>query len=279
MSHAWEPGPRRKSADLARSGADFARPDDDSASPYDPIAELYDAWSRSVVEDIPFYVAEARSAGGRVVELGVGTGRIALPIARTGTLLVGVDNSERMLEVCRRRAEQEGLTALIDLRRGDVRRPPVDGPTRLVICPFRTYLHLHSNDERRRALRAAWRLLEPGGRLVFDVFAPAPDDIAETGGRWLEREPGIFERADWSEDTRTFTLRVRGPSAETSMKLAWTSPDDWRRLLQEADFEVIGCYGWFDRSRYRGGEDSVWIARRPPRRRRLRSVTTASRAA
>ena len=56
--------------------ARIARP-----SPYDAIAELYDPWSRSVTEDIPFYVAEARKAGGTVVELGVGTGRIAIPTA------------------------------------------------------------------------------------------------------------------------------------------------------------------------------------------------------
>ena len=56
-----------------------------SASPYDAIAELYDPWSRSVVEDVGFYVAEARKAGGPIVELGVGTGRIAVPIAETGT--------------------------------------------------------------------------------------------------------------------------------------------------------------------------------------------------
>ena len=54
------------------------------ASPYDAIAELYDPWSRSVTEDVGFYVAEARSAGRPVVELGVGTGRIAIPIAQAG---------------------------------------------------------------------------------------------------------------------------------------------------------------------------------------------------
>jgi ubiquinone/menaquinone biosynthesis C-methylase UbiE len=71
------------------------------ASEYDAIAELYDPWSRSVTEDIDFYVAEARKAGGPVVELGVGTGRIAVPVAAAGVPVIGVDSSAGMLEVCR----------------------------------------------------------------------------------------------------------------------------------------------------------------------------------
>jgi hypothetical protein len=57
---------------------------------------------------------------------------------------------------------------------------------------------------------------------------------------------------------------VRGPAAETAMELAWTSPDDWRRLLQEVGFEILACYGWFDRRPYDGGEDTIWVTRRPP---------------
>ena len=84
-------------------------------------------------------------------------------------------------------------------------------PSRLVTCPFRAFLHLADDEERLRALRAARELLVPGGRLVFDVFAPSREDVEKTHGRWLEREPGIFERADWDEEARTLTLSVAGP--------------------------------------------------------------------
>ena len=86
--------------------------------------------------------------------------------------------------------------------------------------------------------------------------------MAETHGRWLEREPGIFERADWDAQARTLTLSVRGESGHTTMRLAWLSPDEWRALVEEAGFEIEAHYGWFDRRPYRGGEDSVWVARR-----------------
>ena len=232
-------------------------------SRYDAIARLYDPWSVSVTEDVPFYVDEARRVSpGPVVELGVGTGRIAVPIAVEGIRVIGVDSSAGMLEVARERAESAGVADLVELRVGDLRAPPVTERVELVICPFRSYLHLRTDEERIRALRAASDLLVPGGRLVFDVFAPGADDIAETDGRWLEREPEIFERADWDTETRTLTLSVRGPSGEATLALAWLSADEWRALLERAGFEVEALYGWFDRRPFRGGEDMVWIARR-----------------
>jgi SAM-dependent methyltransferase len=232
-------------------------------SSYDAIARLYDPWSRSVTEDVSFYLEQAELvAPGPVVELAVGTGRIAVPIAAAGISVIGVDSSAGMLEICRERAEVAGVGELVDLRFGDLREPPVSERVELVICPFRSYLHLHTDQERLGALLAARELLVPGGRLIFDVFAPAADDIAETHGRWLERELDIYERADWDTDTRTLTLSVRGPGGESTMVLAWLSADEWRELLERAGFEVEALYGWFDRRPFRGGEDMVWIARR-----------------
>ncbi|HST25244.1 MAG TPA: class I SAM-dependent methyltransferase [Gaiellaceae bacterium] len=232
-------------------------------SAYDAIARLYDPWSRSVREDVPFYLEEARRDGGPVVELGVGTGRIAIPIAADGIRVIGVDSSPGMLDVCREQAELAGVAANLDLRLGDLREPPVSERVTLVICPFRAYLHLPDDADRLRALRAARDVLEPGGRLVFDVFTPSARDIAETNGRWIEREPGIYERADWDETERTLTLSVRGHEDESTMTLAWIAPSEWAGLIERAGFEVDACYGWFDRSPFRGGEDTVWVARRP----------------
>ncbi len=230
-------------------------------SAYDAIAELYDPWSASVTEDVGFYLDEARRSGGPVVELGVGTGRVAIPIAADGIRVIGVDSSSRMLEVCARRAALAAVE--VDLRKGDLTAPPVDERVPLVIVPFRSFLHLQTAAARRRGVQAAHDLLLPGGRLIFDVFAPSADDIEETHGRWLEREPGIWERALWDADGRTLTLTVRGDGVgEATMSLAWITPDAWRALLLEAGFEIEAHYGWFDGTAYAGGEDSIWIARR-----------------
>ncbi len=229
---------------------------------YDAIAGIYDPWSVSVTEDIAFYVREARSCTGPVVELAVGSGRIAVPLAEAGHDVIGVDLSQGMLDVARGLARERGVADRLDLRLGDLRRPPVPERVELVICPFRSLLHMEDEAEKLRALRSAHDLLRPGGRFVFDVFAPSEQDIEETHGIWLEREPGIFERADWDEATRELRLSVRAGGSAATMVLHWLSAIEWRRLIDEAGFELDGLYGWFDRKPYRGGEDMIWVCRR-----------------
>jgi SAM-dependent methyltransferase len=229
---------------------------------YDRIARIYDPWSVSVTEDVELYVEEALASGGPVVELAVGTGRIAVPIAKAGIGVIGVDQSPRMLAIAREYAEREGVAGRLDLRVGDLRDPPVDERVPLVTIPFRSLLHMADDADRLRALTAAARVLEPGGRLVFDVFAPSQEDVEETDGIWLEREPGIFERADWDPRNRTLVLSVRGGEEAATMELHWLSPAEWNALLEDAGFDVEALYGWFDRRPWDGGEDQVWVCRR-----------------
>jgi SAM-dependent methyltransferase len=229
---------------------------------YDPIARIYDPWSRSVTEDVGFYVDQALASGGPVVELAVGTGRIAIPIAEAGVDVIGVDSSPEMLAVARAAAEAAGVGGLVDLRVGDLRDPPVSEVVPLAICPFRSLLHMESEAEKLRALRTVRRLLEPEGRFVFDVFAPSPEDIEETHGVWLEREPGIFELAVWDEGNRTLALSVRSGDAAATFRLHWLSAPEWSRLLDEAGFEVEALYGWFDLRAYERDEDMVFVCRK-----------------
>ena len=230
---------------------------------YDQIARIYDPWSASVTEDVAFYVEEALGSGGPLVELAVGTGRIAVPVAKAGIRVIGVDESPGMLAVAREYAEREGVDALLDLRVGDMRAPPVDERVPLVVIPFRSLLHMPNEHEKLSVLEAAARVLEPGGRLIFDVFAPSPQDIEETDGIWLEREPGIFERADWNERARTLVLSVRGSANATTMELHWLSPPEWNALIERAGLVAEALLGWFDRRPWEGGEDQVWVCRKP----------------
>jgi SAM-dependent methyltransferase len=228
---------------------------------YDRIARFYDPWSRSVTEDVGFYVDRAVASGGPVVELAVGTGRIAVPVARAGLDVIGVDSSPAMLAVARAAAEAAGVEARVDLRAGDLREPPVPERVPLVICPFRSLLHMETEGEKLRALRAARELLEPGGTYVFDVFAPSREDIEATHDRWLEREPGIYERAVWDEGSRTLSLSVRSGADEATFALHWLSAPEWLRLLDLAGFGVEALYGWFDSRPYDGEEDMIFVCR------------------
>jgi SAM-dependent methyltransferase len=229
---------------------------------YDRIARFYDPWSRSVTEDVGFYVARALTSGGPVVELAVGTGRIAVPIAEAGVHVIGIDSSPEMLGIARATADAAGVSERLDLRVGDLRKPGVRERVPLVICPFRSLLHMETEAEKLRALGAARELLPPGGSYVFDVFAPSREDIEETHDRWLEREPGIFERAVWDEGSRTLSLSVRSGEDEATFGLHWLSAPEWLRLLDKAGFEVEALYGWFDERPYEGDEDMVFVCRR-----------------
>jgi SAM-dependent methyltransferase len=229
---------------------------------YDSIARIYDPWSQSVTEDVEFYVDLARETDGPVVELAVGTGRIALPIAQAGIPVIGVDQSEGMLAVARERARDIGIGSRLDLRVGDLREPPVPERVPLAICPFRSLLHMPDETEKLRALRAAHSILEPSGRFAFDVFAPGREDIDETHERWIEREPGIFERADWDEAGRTLTLTVRSGESKATMALHWLGAPEWLALLDAAGFEIEAMYGWFDRRPYADDEDMIFVCRR-----------------
>jgi SAM-dependent methyltransferase len=229
---------------------------------YDRIAGIYDPWSRSVTEDVGFYVEQALAAGGPVVELAVGTGRIAIPIAQAGLEVIGVDTSPGMLAIARAAAREAGVADRVDLRLGDLREPPVNERVPLVICPFRSLLHMETEDEKLCALAAARNLLVEEGRFVFDVFSPSRADIEETDGRWLEREPGIFERADWDEGSRTLSLSVRSDEAETTFGLHWLSVPEWLRLLDAAGLDVEALYGWFDLRPHGEDEDMIFVTRK-----------------
>jgi hypothetical protein len=110
-----------------------------------------------------------------------------------------------------------------------------------------------------RSLRAR---LRDGGTLAFDVFHPDREDIEQTHGRWLEREPGIWERALWDADAKRLELAVRCGDVVGEMELWWRSGPEWQRLLERAGFAEIERYGWFDRRPPEPGDaDSVFVAR------------------
>src|SRR3954471_21279401 len=107
---------------------------------YDAWADRYGDWSTGVAADVPFYVGLAREADGPLVELAVGNGRVAIPVAQaTGRPVIGIDFSPAMLEQARVNAARAGVE--LELHEGDMRDFAADEPAALVYCPFRALLH------------------------------------------------------------------------------------------------------------------------------------------
>src|SRR5215211_2662535 len=199
-------------------------------------ANRYDEWSAQMTEDVAFYVELARAADGPLVEVAVGNGRVAIPVAQA-TGRRGVD---------------------LDLREGDMRDLTLDEPAALIYCPFRALLHLQTWADRRRTFERVAAGLRSGGRFAWNAFAFDPQIAARLdGARQEEPVPHTVRYA--VGDTRIDIVLENGASSS----LWWATKNEWRGLLDVAGLEVEALYGGFagepftDESR-----EYVFVARR-----------------
>jgi SAM-dependent methyltransferase len=218
----------------------------------------YEQWSAHTTEDIPFYVSLASEAEGPVVELAVGNGRVAVPVAlATGRVVIGVDISPAMLEQARANAARAGVQ--LDLRDADMRELEVEEPAALVYCPFRALLHLPTWADRRRTFERVAASLRPGGRFAWNAFAFDHTRAAELDGRRANEPLPHSLRYAVADNRIDITLENGATSS-----LWWATKNEWLGLLDVAGLEVEALYGGFDRRPL--DDDSreyVFVARRP----------------
>ncbi|MXY43519.1 MAG: class I SAM-dependent methyltransferase [Dehalococcoidia bacterium] len=250
---------------------------------YDGWADVYDSIYAYVREDIPFYVQEAVRSGGPVLEIGCGTGRVTLPIAQSGVDIVGLDNSDTMLERARGKARllEEG-DGSIDLRMGDMREFSLGRTFSLVIIPFRGFLALLSVEDQVRCLTAIREHLEPDGRLIFNIFVPDPQmlvededaafhlrdvadpDTGRTSVVWQQTRVDIFNQV---LSVRLIVDQIDqegavGKRFYRDYQIRYAHRIEILHLLERCGFEVVDLYGDFDYSPF--DEDSgemVWVAK------------------
>src|SRR6266571_6967917 len=128
-------------------------------------ANRYDEWAAPMTADVPFYVELAGEADGPLVELAIGSGRVAIPVAQaTGRRVIGIDSSPAMLEQARARATEADVE--LELHAGDMRDLALDEQAALVYCPFRGLLHLPTWADRRRTFERVAASLQAGGRFA-----------------------------------------------------------------------------------------------------------------
>lgn len=220
-------------------------------------AEDYDAWTAAVTDDVPFYVGLARGAHGPLVELAVGTGRVAIPVARaTGRAVIGIDSSPAMLEQARARSRAEGV--VLELSEGDMRELALTEPAGLIYCPFRALLHLPTWADRRATFERVASALLPEGRFAWNAFAFDHKFAAELDGRPLQ-EPVAHTSYYFVGENR---VDIVLPGGATS-SLWWATKNEWLGLLDVAGMEVEALYGGFDRHPFtEHSREYVFVARR-----------------
>jgi SAM-dependent methyltransferase len=202
-------------------------------------AERYDEWSAHMTEDIPFYVGLATATAGPVVELAVGNGRVAIPVARAiGRTVIGVDTSAGMLEQARERASEAGVD--LDLREGDMRDFELDEPAGLVYCPARALLHLPTWPDRRRTFERVAAALRPGGRFALNVFAfDHAIAMRLEGERQDDPVPHVIRYS--VGDNRVDIVLESGATSS----LWWATKNELLGLVDVSGLELEAVYGGF----------------------------------
>ena len=221
-------------------------------------ADRYDEWSAEMTEDVPFYVELARQAQGPIVELAVGSGRVAIPVAEaTGRPVLGIDASPAMLAQARERAATAGVG--LELREGDMRDLELEEPAGLVYCPFRGLLHLPTWADRRRVFERVAASLRPGGRFAWNAFAFDHAIAARLDGGHQEEPVPHSLRYAVGDNRIDITLDGDGTSS-----LWWATKNEWMGLGDVAGLEVEALYGDFDRRPFDDeSREYVWVTRRP----------------
>jgi SAM-dependent methyltransferase len=222
---------------------------------YDSHAANYDLWASDMVEDVQWYVSLARDAAEPIVELAVGTGRVAIPIAReTGRRVIGIDRSPAMLAIAGERAA--GLP--IELCEGDMRELDLDEPADLIICPFRSLMHVRSWADKRQLFERVADALRPGGRFAWNVFAFSPFVAVAVEGKRETRGDSWQEIRNIPADNRIDLVRNEGV-----IPLWWMTRAEQEGLCDVAGLEVEALYGGFHREPYDETTlEMVWVARK-----------------
>ena len=220
-------------------------------------ADRYDEWSAKMTEDVPFYVELARETDGPLVELGVGSGRVAIPVAEsTGRPVLGIDTSRAMLAQARKRAAAARVE--LELREGDMRDLELDEPAGLVYCPFRALLHVPTWADRRRVFERVAASLRPGGRFAWNAFAFDHAIAARLDGE--DQDEPVPHSVSYDVGENRIDLTLDGGAASS---MWWATKNEWLGLIDVAGLEVEALYGGFAREPFDDeSREYVFVARR-----------------
>jgi SAM-dependent methyltransferase len=248
---------------------------------------LYDLDLSEDPGDLDLYLALADRVDGPIVELAVGSGRIAVPLAAAGHHVIGVDLDPAMLARAaeRARASGPGAAERLTLVEGDLVdvRVPGSGRFGLVILGLSSILLLAARGRQREALRRMAELLGPGGIVVVDAWLPGAEDLVRFDGRlsleWLRMDPQTGREvaklaAAWYDaGSHLVTLTTIYDEAEPgSAPIRWTrsdvlrliGPDELQDHAADAGLEVESLAGDYDLSPFGPGSDrAILILRRP----------------
>ena len=249
---------------------------------FDRFARFYDLDYEPFQEDWALYQGFAERMGGPLLELGCGTGRLLLPLARAGFEITGVDMSPRMLAISKEKVNAAGLSAQVTLVQADMREVDLPERFRMAFIAINSFMHLTTLDDQLQALHNVHRLLLPGGLLVIDVDNPQAQHLLEADGRldlqgrWFDPSSGAtvlkylsrtLDAARQLQDV-LFIYDEVFPDGTIRRTLApfqarYLYRFEGELLLDKAGFTPEQVYGSYDLDAYESAsERMIFVARR-----------------
>ncbi len=208
--------------------------------------------------DDEYYVRKAIEAGGPVLEIGTGTGRVFMEALKKGVDIYGIDISPEMLNILKKKLGPEDLDR-VSLQ--DMRTFHHDKKFNLIIAPFRVFMHLTETREHLDALKHVYSYLEKGGCFIFDLFVPDMK-LVEKGMHDVIDFEGEYTPGETVRRTTSSRSNIERHVTFVSMQFDWTEKGEWKtgtwftqmrffftreleELLERSPFRTFDIYGNF----------------------------------
>ena len=214
------------------------------------VADVYDDWYDLGDGRAEATLVEELANGGRVLELGIGTGRVALVLAAHGVDVHGIDASPAIVEKLRAKPGGDAIPVTI----GDMADVPVDGKFAVIFIVFNTFFMLDTLEAQRRCLRNIRAHLAPGGCFVVHVFVPDMSRI-EAGSHIAAREAGlnrvridttIYDRLAQRLDTTQVRITEQGIKL-VHAKLRYAPPTELDLMAELEGLKLEARYATYDK--------------------------------
>jgi SAM-dependent methyltransferase len=217
----------------------------------------YEEWAAHMTADVAFYVGLARQANGPLVELAIGNGRVAIPVAQaTSRKVIGIDSSPSMLEQARRGASEAGVE--LELIEGRMQDLALAEPAALIYCPFRALLHLPTWADRRRTFERVAAALQPGGRFAWNAFVFDHRLAVQFDGVHHEGPVPHVNRYALGDNRIDMILDDGAKSS-----IWWATKNEWLGLIDVAGLQLEALYGGFAGEPFGDeSEEYVFVVRR-----------------
>ncbi len=248
---------------------------------YTPFAELYDLFYDDFQDDVEMYRGFAERTSGSILEVGSGTGRVALALAEEGHTVVGLELSDAMRSVAQQKADRAQLRDRVTFVAGDMRRFTSGQHFGLIIVPLNTFLHNLTLDDQLATLACFKQQLRPGGLLVLDCFNPDPAYAADDGRlivqhSVIERETGriallwLSRSTDWGNQLQEITYLIDRPdpnglvrrtALQTSFRFIFRN--EMQLLLKLGGFDLKEVFGSYALEPFESNSDKLIVVATP----------------